>query len=221
MTIAGKLNLIYLAAVLLLSSVLLSIAADREYQMQLQTAVANAEITSASSIEFQVEIYAREEQQLRARLDKFLQTLVAGAAAYDSLGQVLAQAPNGNPAVPVDFRALRFGLSPADTGIVRLDKGNPTPELGLWSALWSQDSFVHVTLPVLSAVNPTEKDIHPIAFAAALINPQSVNSRVVMGYVHVLVSQSRLLEAAISSMFGLILLYSAIRFVDWRHGSAG
>ena len=226
MTIAGKLNLIFLIAVLLLSCVLLSIAAGREYQMQLQAAVANAEITSASSIELQVEIYGRDEQLLRARLDKFLQPPVAGAVAYDSQGHVLAQSSKGNPAGPVDFRALRSGLSPADTGITRLDKGIPTAELGFWSALFNQNSVIHLTLPVFSAVNPTEKNILPLDFAAALIKPQSVNSRVVMGYVHVFVSQSRLLDTAISSMSGLIvftalfalLICAMVLLVSWQFG---
>ncbi|MEH6609330.1 MAG: EAL domain-containing protein [Halioglobus sp.] len=226
MTIAGKLNLIFLAAVLLLTSVLLSTAAGREYQVQLHNNVLQAQMTAASSIELQVEIYGRDEQLLKSRLADFLHAEVVTAIARDSLGQVLAQAPDDKTANAVDFRALRAGLSPAESGVSWFDGGTPSAEPGFWSGLFNQDSDVHVTLPVFSAVNPTEKDIQPLAFAAALIVPQSVNSRVVMGYVHVLVSQARLLDATISSISGLIifttmfalLICAMVLFVSWQFG---
>ncbi|MFT6957661.1 MAG: hypothetical protein ACJAYC_002674 [Halieaceae bacterium] len=101
-------------------------------------------------------------------------------------------------------------------------------ELGFWSGLFNKDAIVHVALPVFSAVNPTEKNVQPLAFAAALIKPKSVNSRVVMGYLHIQVSQARVVDAAISSMSGLIVftvifalsMCAMVMLVSWPLGSS-
>lgn len=205
MTIAGRLNLIFLAAVVLFNGVFLSVAVSREYQVQLQAESARATATAAGSIELQVEIYRDDEARLQLLLQRFLQSAVSGAVARDSLGRALAHVPAGLDVQLIEFSSARAGLSPAEAGIVRIKDGVSSLDFGFWSALFDQDSLVHLTLPVYSAVNPTQKGIQPQEFAAALIGPQSTNSRVVMGYAHLFLSQSRLIDAVVSSISGLLL----------------
>ncbi len=227
MSIAGRLNLIFIAAVVLLCVIVLGVTAAREYQTQLQSTLAAAQVTAASSIELQVDIYERDQTALDAKLAAYLAPPVSAADIRDSLGNILAQSPgNGAASRLPGFTVLRSGYSPADTGVVRLDNGRPVQTTGFWSAFFNSEDFVHLTLPVFAAVNPTEQGIEPVDFALALIDAGAANSQVIMGYVHIQVSQGGLLDAVYVAIGGLLwftlllalLLCAVVLAITWQIG---
>ena len=96
MTIAGRINLLFISAALVLALVLTAFTAWREYRFALDSTVDAALARALAHPELQFEIYQRDQQALLALLAGFLESpAVVSAVALDGLDQVLAEQTRG------------------------------------------------------------------------------------------------------------------------------
>jgi diguanylate cyclase (GGDEF)-like protein len=111
---------------------------------------------------------------------------------YDALGSVIDSTQQswagGTPAPR--FTELREGLSPLDSGTVTLPGGGVPGDLALLSRLALGEYSTSLTLPVISVIDPSRRDLGREDFAAALAYPELVKSSYVVGYIEVTFSST-------------------------------
>ena len=215
MTIAGRINLLFISAALVLALVLTAFTAWREYRFALDRTVDAALARALAHPELQFEIYQRDQQALQALLAGFLETpAVAAAVALDGLDEVLAeQARAEGIATAPPFKRLRSGLSAADTSLVALDANMQPAATGLWSAWTDTELPMYLTLPVLTAANPGQQGLTAYDFFVAPLHTADNSSQRIIGYLQLAISRAALLDAigpAVARVFfaslGLIAL---------------
>ncbi len=93
MTIAGKINVLFLTAALVLVLTLTGFTAFREYQIALDRAVDASLATLESRPDLQVAIYRRNASDLKDILAEFLDiSALVSANVRDGLGELLSRA---------------------------------------------------------------------------------------------------------------------------------
>ncbi|MBP6724196.1 MAG: hypothetical protein KA137_05130, partial [Halioglobus sp.] len=197
MTIAGRINMVFVSAALVLALVLTAFTAFREYQFALDRTVDAVLARAQAHPELQFEIYRRDQKALQSLLAGFLETpAVVAAIARDGLDEVLAEQARGDGTAPAPpFERLREGLSAADMSLVGLDAiGEPTAT-GLWSAWRHSERPMYLTLPVLTAVNPGQRGLTAYDFFVAPTTAAANASQRIIGYLQLAISRAALLDA--------------------------
>jgi diguanylate cyclase (GGDEF)-like protein len=198
MTIAGKINALFIAVVLLLVCLITGFAAQREYQLQLEQLLRSSLATAAARPDLQLQIYRRDEIGLEQTLAEFLEPpAVAVAIARDSLGEALVQRhrPNMPAATLPEFSQLRAKLSPVDVDLSAFDASSEPTGKGLWSSLLNSQQLMHLSIPVLTGVNPGRRDLAAQDFAAALLSADPQGSQRVIGYIQLGIARGGLTSA--------------------------
>jgi diguanylate cyclase (GGDEF)-like protein len=222
LTIAARINILFLGAALLLAGLATWYTAYREYHIALdQTRKASA-ATVLSRPDLQVKIYRRDQPGLEQALGDFFESpAVSLAIARDGLGEVLAQRHRAaEPATrSLSFSQLRPELSAVETGLVALDRDGDTIGTGLWSALAGSDLPMHLSMPVFTSANAGQKGLKAIDFVEALGSPEANDSLRVIGYVQLGIERADLLQAigpAVSRVFyGSLLFLVLSGLVVW------
>jgi diguanylate cyclase (GGDEF)-like protein len=216
MTVAGKINVLFLSAALVLALVLTGFTAYREYHIALERSLDASLAKLQANPDLQVAIYRRDVGRLQALLTEFLEIpAVASAIARDGLAELLAREEGSiySVEVPPPFEMLRGDLSTADTGLTTFDSKMQPVEIGLWAALTGSDSPIYLTVPVFTAVNPAQLGLEAYDFFVAPLDPDAKNSRRVIGYIQLEISSDALLEdiwPAVGSLLYVSLLLVAI-----------
>ncbi len=97
MTIAGKINVVFVTAALLLGCIATVITAQRAYQVELERLVEGSLARVLSRPDLQLQIYRQDEASLKQTLGGFLEPRsVSVATALDSLGEILARQDQEN-----------------------------------------------------------------------------------------------------------------------------
>ncbi len=210
MTIASKLNVLFVSAALLLALVLTGFTAWREYHIVLDRTVDAVLAGVQSRPDLQVEIYRRNDAGLGQLLDALLETpAVSAAIVRDGLGDVLAQREGGKTpeSLSPPFKLLRGDLSAVDTGLMALDSEMEPAGTGLWAALIDTDLPMYLTLPVFTAVNPAQRGLKPYDFFVAPAGPAANGSLRIIGYLQLQISRAELL-AGIGPVISRIIYVS-------------
>jgi diguanylate cyclase (GGDEF)-like protein len=198
MTIAGKINVLFISVALLLALLLTGFTAFREYHIALDRVVDGSLAQIRGRPELQVDIYRRDEAGLQRQLAGLLETPgLAAALARDGLGEVLAQrVADGGGAMPLSapFSLLRGDLSAVDTGLVALDAEMQPAGTGLWSAWFDAELPIYLTVPVFTAVNPAQQGLSAYDFFVAPTDPAATASLRVIGYLQLDISRKQLLD---------------------------
>jgi GGDEF domain-containing protein/HAMP domain-containing protein len=216
MTIAGKINALVIGIVVTLGCLVTGFTAHREYRVERDRLVEAAAAQVLNRQNLQLTIYNRDEARLAHVLDGLLESpAIYYVIIYDSQGEVLVR--HYQPAAPrfplPPFHLLRRDLSVIEQGRVALDgKQEPVGD-GLLSALAGKDAFIHLVLPVTSAVNPLEKNLSPGDFGFASPARAATGSLHVMGFTHLAINQRALFMGAmpfVAKTFLVCLLFVAL-----------
>ena len=197
MTIASKINLLFISVALFLAVALTGLTAWREYQVVFDGAIDSLVVRVQSRPELQVEIYRRQDEALQPLLADFLETpSVSVAIARDGLGELLArrEAGQGAGSVSPPFKLLRRDLADADTGLIALGPNMEPAGTGLWETWQHRDLPMYLTVPVFTMVNPARQGLTPADFFLATSVPDGNNSQRVIGYMQLDISRAQLFE---------------------------
>jgi diguanylate cyclase (GGDEF)-like protein len=230
MTIAGRINVLFISAAVFLGCVVTAYTAHREYQINLNQLVQASLARVLSRPDLQVDIYRQDKTSLEDILGGFLEPRpVSLAVAHNSLGEILARRDMANTPAHnlLPFDALRASFPAVEPGLTALGPAGEQAGTGFWSSLTSGESLIHLTMPVFSPVNPTQKGLTTLDFVTALAEPGVQNSLVVMGYIHLGIDRDELIlgiRPTVSRVFfvslALILLCALTVFLMTRRISA-
>ena len=200
MTIAGKINLLFITVGLVLLLTVTGLTAWREYHQAFDRVVDSLVAQVHSRPDLQVQLYARQDEGLQPLLEEFLETpFVTVAAARDGLGELLSRregsAGAGAGAISPPFKLLRRDLGEADTGLVSLGSDLEPTDTGLLSALRYPEQPVYLTVPVFTAVNPGQTGLTPYDFFVAPSEPGAKDSLRIIGYTQLEISRAALLDS--------------------------
>jgi len=208
MTIAGKINILFVCVAVVLSALATGFTAHREYQIHLNQSVAHFEAKVASRPDLPINTYARDEVALKQALGVFLESrAVSLAVALDNKGEELARRDLTNTRtqkLPI-FESLRSDFSPAETGIVTLDKSGGEISSVLWSLLRNQESQLYLTLPIFSSLDPTQEGLEASDFVTALAKPGRRINQVVIGYVQLDMDRNELISGVRPAVSSILL----------------
>lgn len=195
MTIAGRINALVIAITLTLGVMMTVFTAVREYRGERELLLDSLVSLVPGQPDLQVYIYYREMNRLNRALDRFLEyPPVSYAVVYGADGQLIARRtqPGAQLGDLPPFSLLRRGSSATEPAEVTLDENHVTPNWGLLGLLRDGGGYIHLTLPVFSAVNPLETNLSPADFRLALSRLDTLASLHVIGYLQVAVSRGDL-----------------------------
>ncbi|MEE4143375.1 MAG: EAL domain-containing protein [Halieaceae bacterium] len=197
MTIAGKINLLFISVALFLAVVLTGVTAWREYRIAFDGAVDTLLTQVRNRPDLQLGIYRRQDEALQPLLADFIETpTVARAIARDGLGELLArrEASQGASTLSPPFKLLRRDLGEADTGLIALGSDMEPAGTGLMAAWLDSHLPIYLTVPVITAVNPARRGLTPYDFFIAATEGDDNTSQRVIGYMQLEISRAQLLD---------------------------
>jgi diguanylate cyclase (GGDEF)-like protein len=196
MTITGRINVLFICVAVFLGCVVTAYTANREYQISLNQLVEGSLARVLSRPDLQIDIYRQDKTSLEGILDTFLEPRPASlAVVYNSVGEILARraVATSPPHSLLPFDALRADFPAIKPGLMAQGPDGKPAGTGFWSSLTSGESLIHLTMPVFSPVNPTQKGLTPLDFVTALAEPGVHNSLVVMGYINLGIDREELM----------------------------
>jgi diguanylate cyclase (GGDEF)-like protein len=216
-TIAGRINVLVLAVTVSLGLLATGFTAVREYRNERELLRDGIAAVIPTSPDLQVYMYSQDIPGIGRVLEKFLQfPAVSYAAVYAPAGQVISLRIQAGqfPSEPPPFMLLRKGAGPTDRSEISLDDMQAEVLAGPMGLLTGAKTFTHLTLPVFSVVNPLEPDLSPADFAAAMLQPDSVASLHVAGYVQVAVNQRGLLYSVLPVVMPIFVVSLLLVFLS-------
>lgn len=163
-------------------------ASLREYTLQRDRVLSGLEQQLDTQPVIGLFLYRGDSAALAGELQKLLAPPVVGLVVYTPQQESLL-AEGDISADLFSFDRIRKGKTPAETGLVSMSaSGTPTGS-GLLSALLDPGSAFHLTVPVISGINPLEKNVPDARFLLASAGLEGGGSQHVMGYIHLAVSQ--------------------------------
>ena len=212
MTIAGKINALILAITIFLGALATGVTAAREFRIERDAAIERTLALAAGLPELQVNLYFNDMAGVDRSLRRFLEPFpVSYVVLYDATGKILSQQSRVSAAAPEKppFELLRSNLGPTESGEITLDGMVPAAGNGLLQALLRPARNIQLSIPVFSALNPLERD-HTIAdFGAAMMQPDTVGSLHIVGYLQVAISLRSILVSLVPAV-GITMLVSLL-----------
>lgn len=197
MTTAGKINALFVSLALILGCVSTGFTAYREYQHELDRVTSASLARVQSKPRLQIAIYNKSTSELRSTLKGFLDTPATSfALARSGQGELLAKQtkdPKATIELP-SFKSLRGSAFDAEPALMAATKHKPV-DTGLWASLRNPSSPIHYTVPVFSSINPTKDNLTELDIARAITEVNHNVSEVVIGYIHLGISRSALLNS--------------------------
>lgn len=207
MTTAGKINLLFVTLALILSCVSAGFTAYREYQHELDRVTSSSLARVQSKPRLQIAVYNKSTNELNATLKELLDTpAISFALARDGQGELLAKQtknPKATNQLP-SFTSLRGNAFDAEPALIAFTNQKRL-DTGLWESLRNSSGFIHDTIPVFSSINPTKDNLTELDIATAIVAANHNVSEVVIGYVHLGISRSELLNAIRPVVLNLFL----------------
>lgn len=209
MTIVRQLNLLFIAAAVVICLAMTLIAAQREYRIALDSVQQRAETLVTGRPALQYSLYSEDEAALQGALADFLSIESVSAGAAFNTGALITAAPSRGAITTFPIAMLRRGVDTTGTGVASFDEAQQAGSTGFWPMLFGNREPIYLTLPVFTATNPTQKGLAAEDFARALVASDGNGSRVVIGYIGVEVSRTGLM-AQTTSRAGSVLLIVTI-----------
>jgi predicted signal transduction protein with EAL and GGDEF domain len=211
MTVAARINLLVCLLLLVAGCLLLGYVAKSEYHYARNRLLDGASTLVLSQPQLQTAIYYNDTAILEETLTRFsgLSEAVIYVAIQAPGGKTLASKQRPAPA-PYDIPridGLRSAGSPLDTGLARRSSEVSPEGYGFLASLTRGESIDDLTLPIVSRVNPIQKNISRSDFAAALTSPAPVESLHVVSYAHLGISRTLLLAGILPSLLFALALY--------------
>ena len=196
MTIASKINTLVITVMVVLGCLVTAFITQHEYRGEHERILKDAAAKLLGQPDLQLHIYYRDKEKLTEALGGFLEApAVSYAVIHEGNGDiVLAREQDGEfghkwPSVKI----LRSGLTPLQQGLLYIETEKAPTRLDWLAWLLGGDQITHLTLPVMSVVNPNFPGLSPADFATAMTKPHSVDSVHVIAYVHLGISRIALM----------------------------
>jgi diguanylate cyclase (GGDEF)-like protein len=226
-SIAGRINFLFILSGLFLISMATGYVAQREYEVTLDNFVGNALARTQNRPELQVYFYRHDNPGLEQILSDFLDSdAISEVIAYSNMGEVIASHRGSNATLENSpgLNTIRAGSAVTDTSLVALDKQHRPSGTGFWSALIASNPSIYLSMPIFSPLNPTAKGLTLSNFTTALTKPEANNSLVVIGYINLAIDRSVLLiqvrRTASNILFGgfalLLLCFIPVYLITRR-----
>mgnify|MGYP003631350412 FL=1 len=204
MTIAGKINALVLAITMFLGVMATGFTAQREYRSQLDHVIGQSVALLTGLPDLQVDMYFRNTKNLERTAERFLAPeAVSYVVLYDAEGEpVLRQSRAAGPLPELPpFYALRRDASATETSQLVFTGTDTGGGGGLFTGVVSPASLIQLTLPVYSALNPLLDNLTPADFGTAVLQPDAIRSRYIIGYLQVAISPRSIL-AGVAPIIG-------------------
>lgn len=194
MTIARRINGL-IATLALVAALLVTLFVGlRDFSFQRDAILLAASSFVASRPHLPLNVYFREDREIQRTLEEAmaLSPAIRRAVLYNSQGKLIGQraAPwAGDPSVP-GLDTLRKGFAPLEQGLLRSDGGQIPASLKTLQLLAPGEKTTSLTLPIVSMVNPRDRNISRADFAAAMADPGRASSLHVIAYLEVALSDT-------------------------------
>ena len=214
MTIANKIRTLFIVLALILFCALSIYASNREYTVKFDKITELAIAHVAGQVNLQIPFYRKAEKPLEKALLPYLQdSAIEASTAYDSQGIILARIEQtgqpGRAAASLEY--LRQDTSTAQAGILVRDAAGKRVKSGFWAALTHTDTLAHLTIPVLTSIDPNKKGLSNNEIAWASINPNPTNtSQVVIGYIHLAINQNAIIHDILPLLSRTLVGFAAL-----------
>jgi diguanylate cyclase (GGDEF)-like protein len=206
MTIAGKINALVLSISVVAGCILIATTAHREYSLAMEKLIQQSRDRVQSQVQLQVAIYYLQDP---AELQPYLQGYINSSA---TVIYAILRDPAGNPLSSLQrdpsshqypiapFEQIRGNASVVETGLT--SHRDETAQTGIMRllALTGGDLIWDLTIPVISVINPLQKNVSRSDFGAALATASTASSVHVIGYVQLGISRARLLMEVLPSL---------------------
>ncbi|MEM1110554.1 MAG: bifunctional diguanylate cyclase/phosphodiesterase [Pseudomonadota bacterium] len=230
MTLTRQLNGLFFITATQLCVIFMVYSARNAYEQSLDSISKLAFAQVAAQQQLQYEIYQQDEVSLALTLQEFLQDeAVVAVAAYDSAGQPVASAksPDREPLNIPRLRLQRAGLGTSDMRVLSLNEHEQAVGTGFYASLFARETSILLSIPVLTAIDPTQSNLAPEDFAAGLLARGENRSRLVIGYLSIGLDRGTLLARAgdralhtfllmlgVLAISGLLLRLAILRIID-------
>lgn len=205
MTTAGRLNTLTISLTALAALVLTILAAAQGYRAALEREVTAASARVATRADLQWLMYRGDSAGLMRSLRALTVTpAVSRAAAYSRIGEQLASAGD---AVALPFAALRAGASATAPVLRGANSDGQLAGSGFFNVIRGASQRAHLSVPVVTAVNPESKRLTAFDFLEALTRATPPSSDFVIGYVHFAIDLQALAWEAISGAVKLLAIW--------------
>ncbi len=217
MTVASKINTLVITIAIVAGCLIVTHTVTKEYRSALDRIVEQSAATLKARPHLQLDVYYRDRSALESTLSELVaqSPAVAFALALDHDGQPLASSlqVNGSVSQLPPFPQLRGNASP----IAQVLLSRPVSSAGVAGII---ERIFDLTMPVVSLVNPTDANVSRATFGEALATPKEIDSRYVIGYVHVGISRLGLISsvlpaAAMSALVAAIFVLLCTLFSSY------
>ena len=208
MTIAGRVNALVIGITLVLALLVLGFTGIREFRNAEHQVLQQVAAVLPENPGLALDIHYGDKAGIASVLGKLLTaSAISSAAVYDVSGAPLVMRtqqglPGGDPP---PWKVLRQDVGPTENSAVVLDRHNQGPALGPLGLLLGEDRYLHLSQPILSAVNPLQQGVEPEEYAASILHPEAVSSFFVIGYLHVTVSRYGLIAEILPVLLPTLL----------------
>lgn len=209
MSIALRINLVFVAAALLMGGLIAVTGAFTDYNNQLSSLRDTTIAKLRGMPETQYLLYRQDRDKLTSILDELLYAeAVSAAVAYNSLGETLVvrNNPRARKRAALPFALIREQLLAADTALVTPDKDGEEIGDGLLTSIFKGDTPMYLSIPVVASINPGARGLRATDFGRALALGEKPESQWVVGYIHVLIDRQALVANAAAGMKQVIML---------------
>lgn len=196
MSVTQRIAVLFIGAGLLFVGLATGYMAQREYQFSLQELVIDTQVRTQNSAELQLYFH----QQNKTELQQFLSVLakpeaVVNAAAFSNVGELLAawDERSSQPASPESLTSIRGDAPVTSITLTAYDSDHGQSGTGFWSSLTASSPTVHLAIPILSSLDPLNKNPTLTDIVSAANAQGDSKSRTVVGYVHLAIDRGVLL----------------------------
>ncbi|MFK7976157.1 MAG: putative bifunctional diguanylate cyclase/phosphodiesterase [Halioglobus sp.] len=217
MQIAGKITALFLVTAIVAGVILADRTLSKEYAAARLAWTERAVAEVAARPTLQIGVYSSDLRNLHRAMEAFLKPGFLGdevsvAAIYNSSGsKMLQRDPQGLSKVSLPpLPQLRGAVGVAEPAVGVFDKIGKESVPSARRTLLGEPGTLHLSVPILSLVNPAQPGLGRADFAAAISNPSDNSSKVVMGYLQLLQSERPLVMSALSATLELLMLFGLL-----------
>ena len=216
MSIASRLTALVTVSALVLVLLCCVIVTHRDYTNRRDAVLLRAASAAVAEPGLVVDLRFERLPQLELISENVLITAspIKRVRVFSSAGKLLHQ--SAKPWASADsapaLATLRVGAAPLDQAIAQFTADSRPPEVPAALAFLPEEEIV-LSVPVVSQVDPLQEGLSSASFARALLEPTTVTSLFVVGYVEIAISRASLLAETLPTLLactglGLLLVLS-------------
>jgi diguanylate cyclase (GGDEF)-like protein len=201
--ITRSINVLFIAAALLLSCILTTFAAQREYQVALERLLEQSQAAVLAHPGLQLYILRGDESRLKDVLPDFLAPDAAvQALAYSNRLKLLTSLERGhaNSTEAPPLKLMRADLAVAETGLSAVDSSRKPASTRFFASLSGATPLIYLTTPIFSTLDSSYRKLSPTDLLSALVESKGKDSLSVIGYLAVAIDRNALLHSIMPAM---------------------